>query len=68
LVRARGEPFRFGIEAGSVSAFLEARGLECVAELRPDDFESIYLQRGDGTGLGRVVGYRSIAQARRPAS
>jgi methyltransferase (TIGR00027 family) len=65
LVRRRGEPFLFGIEAGKLVSFLRNRGLECVADLSPADVEKIYLTREDGRLIGRSVGYWALAHARR---
>jgi methyltransferase (TIGR00027 family) len=65
LVRKRGEPFLFGINAGKLVHFLRDRGLECVAELNPVDIERIYLTREDDSLIGRSVGYWALIHARR---
>ncbi len=64
LVRKRGEPFLFGIEAGKLDSFLRDRGLKCVADLSPADVERIYLTREDGRLIGRSVGYWALTHAR----
>jgi len=65
LVRRRGEPFLFGIPQGEIRAFLNARGLDCAADLRPAELERAYLTDGNGRLIGRCVGYWALAHARR---
>lgn len=61
-----GEPHHFGIEDGQVGVFLGEQGLELVSDLGPDDLESTYLERQDGTRVGRVYGMFRLAHARVP--
>ncbi len=65
LVRKRGEPFLFGIAEGEIGRFLAERGFECAVDLRPAELERSYMSREDGSLFGRVVGYWSLAYARR---
>ena len=65
-VEELGEPCRFGIEEGELSALLARHGLELVSDLGPEELERRYLIRSDGTVDGRPFGFISIAHARVP--
>lgn len=62
-VAKRGEPYLFGIEEGTVSEFLSARGLHVMSEFTPEILEQTYLKRSNGKIHGKVYGYTNIVHA-----
>ena len=58
-----GEPLRFGVDRECMPGFLEARGLELLSDLGPDQLERRYLVRR-GRLAGRPYGFVAIAHAR----
>src|SRR5208282_5982802 len=54
---SRGEPLIFGIEEGTIAAFLHARGLRLQSAFGSGELEQAYLVRSDGVLHGRVLGY-----------
>ena len=60
-VASRGEPYIFGIEEGDSEAFLGNFGIELESLLGPEELQSAYLMRSDGTLHGRVYAYTDIA-------
>ena len=61
-----GEPHHFGIDPAEAGAFLRGQGLELVSDLGPEDLEKTYLERQDGTRVGRVYGMFRLAHAKVP--
>ena len=62
-VTKRGEPYLFGIEEGTISEFLQARGFRVLSEFIPEALEWTYLRRNDGKVHGKVYGYTNIVHA-----
>lgn len=65
--RYRGEPFIFGITEGEGSAYIEARGLEVLSDIGPQEMEVRYLTRSDGMLDGRCASGFRIMHAAVPA-
>lgn len=65
--RYRGEPFIFGITEGEGSAYVEARGLEVLSDIGPQEMEVRYLTRSDGMLDGRCASGFRIMHAAVPA-
>ncbi len=57
------EGVRFGIDEGTVEAFLAKRGFRLLEHLGPDEMEKKYLTLRDGSRAGRVVALFGLAQA-----
>lgn len=57
------EPTRFGIPAGTLEAFLSARGFRVMEVLGPSDLEARYLTLKDGSVLGKVPALFSLVHA-----
>jgi methyltransferase (TIGR00027 family) len=58
-----GEPWRFGIDADAVGAFLSARGLRLRSHYGPGDLEDAYLRYPDGRLIGRVPTFHGVVHA-----
>lgn len=59
-----GEPVRFGIEEGTIAAFLAARGFELIEHLGPAEQEQRFLAGADGRPVARVVALFALGLAR----
>ena len=53
-VRSVGEPFKFGIEAGGIDAFLDQNGFQVLSHYDPDAFEEAYLCDAEGVRLAKL--------------
>ena len=63
-VRYRGEPFIFGVPDGEGITYVEARGLEVLSDIGPQEMETRYLTRSDGTLDGKcATGFRIMHAA-----
>ncbi len=60
-----GVPYRFGRNPEEMRELLAARGFEVTSDIGPDELESRYLRRRDGSKVGRVWGNFRIAVARK---
>ena len=59
-----GEPTRFGIPAGTIGAFLAARGYAIEEHLAPDEMERRYLSLHDGSIAGKLPELLCLVRAR----
>ena len=59
-----GEPTRFGIPAGTIGAFLSARGYAIGEHLAPDEMERRYLSLHDGSIAGKLPELLCLVRAR----
>jgi methyltransferase (TIGR00027 family) len=58
------EPVQFGIEEGTIGAFLSAHGYQLAEHLSSQDLERRYLLLPDGSLPGRILPIFSLVQAR----
>ncbi len=63
MVRGGARQLLFGIEEGTIGAFLSSRGLRLVEDLTPEDMERRFLRLRDGSPAGRVVALFHLALA-----
>ncbi len=66
-LRKIGEPFLFGLHPHETPEFLAWCGLQPIYDIGPEDAESRYLTRKDGSVLGRTLGHVRIVHARKAA-
>jgi methyltransferase (TIGR00027 family) len=62
-LRKIGEPFVFGLDPHEAPKFLAECGLQSIYDIGPEDAESRYLKRKDGSLFGRTLGHVRIVHA-----